>query len=79
MMAFASAGWPAFYFRFSDAGLRAGFEALIFGIGIVGGAFLLSWAAEVAQLDLSASFALGAGLILLNPRRLRQVISKGGG
>ena len=32
--------------------------ALIFGIGIVGGAFLLSWAAEVAQLDMSASLAI---------------------
>ena len=32
--------------------------ALLFGLGIVGGAFLLSWAAEVAQLDISASFAI---------------------
>ena len=31
---------------------------LLFGLGIVGGAFLLSWAAEVAQLDISASFAI---------------------
>ena len=58
IIAFAAIGWPAFYFRFSDASLRPEFEALIFGIGIVGGAFLLSWAAEAAQLDISASFAL---------------------
>jgi cation:H+ antiporter len=32
--------------------------AVLFGIGIVGGAFLISWAAEVAQLDVSASFAI---------------------
>ncbi len=31
---------------------------LIFGIGIVAGAFLLSWAAEVAQMDVSASLAI---------------------
>ena len=34
--------------------------ALVFGVGIIGGAFLLSWAAEVAQLDVSASFAIAA-------------------
>ena len=33
-------------------------EALIFGGAIVGAAFLLSWAAEVAQLDISAGLAL---------------------
>ena len=32
--------------------------ALLLAIGIVGGAFLLSWAAEVAQLDVSASLAI---------------------
>ena len=58
ILAFASAGGPAFFLRFSDTALEPEVEALIFGIGIVGGAFLLSWAAEVAQLDFSASFAL---------------------
>jgi cation:H+ antiporter len=33
-------------------------EALIFGIAIVGAAFLLSWAAEVIQLDVSQGLAL---------------------
>ena len=33
-------------------------EALLFGIAIVGAAFLLSWAAEVAQLDISAGLAI---------------------
>ena len=34
--------------------------AAVFGVGIVAGAFLLSWAAEVAQLDVSASLAIAA-------------------
>jgi cation:H+ antiporter len=33
-------------------------EALVFGFGILGAAFLLSWAAEVAQLEVSQAFAL---------------------
>jgi cation:H+ antiporter len=33
------------------------FEAIVFGLGIVGAAFLLSWAAEAAQLDISAGLA----------------------
>src|SRR4051794_20452621 len=32
--------------------------ALMFGLAIVGAAFLLSWAAEVAQLDISAGLAI---------------------
>jgi len=32
--------------------------ALLFGLAIVGAAFLLSWAAEVAQLDISAGLAI---------------------
>src|SRR5215212_7272762 len=34
------------------------FEALVFGLAIVGAAFMLSWAAEVAQLDISAGLAI---------------------
>ena len=33
-------------------------EALVYGFAIVGSAFLLSWAAEVAQLDISAGLAI---------------------
>jgi len=33
-------------------------EALIFGVAVVGAAFILSWAAEVAQLDISAGLAI---------------------
>ena len=35
-----------------------GLMAVIFGLSIVGAAFLLSWAAEVAQLDISAGLAI---------------------
>lgn len=38
--------------------------ALLFGISIIGAAFWLSWAAEVAQLDFSAGLAM-AGLALI--------------
>jgi len=35
-----------------------GVMALIFGMAIIGAAFMLSWAAEVAQLDISAGLAI---------------------
>lgn len=35
-----------------------GAEALIFGCGLLGAAFMLSWAAEVIQMDISQGFAL---------------------
>ena len=44
--------------KFSGLHIDPQVEALIFGISIIAGAFLLSWAAEVAQLDVSASFAI---------------------
>ncbi|HET7037796.1 MAG TPA: hypothetical protein VFI42_19130, partial [Thermomicrobiaceae bacterium] len=34
-------------------------QAVIFGVAIIGAAFLLSWAAEVLQLDVSQGLALG--------------------
>lgn len=49
---------PAFVLRGLAAHLDPTIAAVLFGIGIVGGAFLLSWAAEVAQLDISASLAI---------------------
>lgn len=55
----AALGIPGVVMRFAGIHLfHPGVDALIFGIGIIGGAFLLSWAAEVAQLDVSASFAI---------------------
>jgi cation:H+ antiporter len=37
---------------------EVGLMAVLFGLGIVGAAFMLSWAAEVAQLDMSAGLAI---------------------
>jgi cation:H+ antiporter len=68
ILVFAAVGVPAFVLRFSGIHLEPTVAALIFGIGIVGGAFLLSWAAEAAQLDVSASFAIAVlALIALLP------------
>lgn len=58
VLACALLGAPAFVLRASGVHVEPTIAALIYGIGIVGGAFLLSWAAEVAQLDVSASFAI---------------------
>ena len=49
---------PAIVLRSSDASLANAVEALLFGLAIVGAAFILSWAAEVAQLDISAGLAI---------------------
>jgi cation:H+ antiporter len=34
-------------------------QALIYGVAVIGAAFVLAWAAEAAQLDVSASLAIG--------------------
>ncbi len=72
MALLAGVGIPGLIIRFfgEKLGLHLdpALEALIFGIGIIGGAFLLSWAAEVAQLDVSASFAIAVlALIAVMP------------
>ncbi|MDP9300809.1 MAG: hypothetical protein M3P43_07935, partial [Actinomycetota bacterium] len=46
--------FPALWLRFATPQLSHAIEALLFGLAIVGAAFLLSWAAEMAQLDISA-------------------------
>ena len=52
----------------SDALLSPGLNAAIFSLGIVGSAFLLSWAAEVAQKDISQGLALAiVALIVVLP------------
>ncbi len=72
MALLAGVGIPGVIIRFFGEGiglhLPPPLEALIFGVGIIGGAFLLSWAAEVAQLDVSASFAIAVlALIAVMP------------
>jgi cation:H+ antiporter len=49
---------PAILVRLTHPDIGHPAEALVFGLGIVGAAFLLSWAAEVAQLDISAGLAI---------------------
>ncbi|MBI4203187.1 MAG: sodium:calcium antiporter [Chloroflexi bacterium] len=56
-------GFPALALRWINASsdgidLAPGAQSLIFGAGIVGAAFLLAWASEVAQLDISQGLAL---------------------
>lgn len=49
---------PGIVLRLTDAHLSDPVLALLFGLAIVGAAFMLSWAAEVAQLDISAGLAI---------------------
>lgn len=51
-------GVPGVVSRFSGMNVDPVVAAAVFGVGIVAGAFLLSWAAEVAKLDVSASLAI---------------------
>jgi len=58
ILACAALGLPSFAMVIGDVHLDPILSAMIFGLGIVGGAFLISWAAEAAQVDISASFAI---------------------
>jgi len=51
---------PAIVARFGGGHvqLHAGVAAVTFGVAILGGAFLLTWAAEVAEMDISQGLAL---------------------
>jgi cation:H+ antiporter len=49
---------PAFLVRFGGFETSHPVEALLFGLAIVGAAFAISWAAETAQLDISAGLAI---------------------
>jgi cation:H+ antiporter len=49
---------PGLLIRVTDAHVSEPLAALFYGLAIVGAAFLLSWAAEVAQLDISAGLAI---------------------
>jgi cation:H+ antiporter len=46
------------YLGLPHPGLSAPLAALVFGVAIIGAAFVLSWAAEAAQVDISAGLAL---------------------
>lgn len=49
---------PGLFVRFTSPHLAHPLEALLFGTAVVGAAFLLAWAAEAAQLDISAGLAI---------------------
>ena len=49
---------PAIVLRVAHPDLPHPLEAFLYGLAIVGAAFMLSWAAEVAQLDISAGLAI---------------------
>ncbi len=53
-------GVPGAVFRLSGIEVEPIAVAAVYGAGIVAGAFLLSWAAEVAEIDVSASLAIAA-------------------
>jgi len=68
-------GVPAIILRISGVHLDPVLAALIYGAGIVAGAFLLSWAAEAAQLDVSASLALAVlALITILPEYVIEAV-----
>ena len=49
---------PAFVLEFAHVDTSHALAALLFGLAIVGAAFAISWAAETAQLDISAGLAI---------------------
>jgi cation:H+ antiporter len=49
---------PALALRFGELGYSHPIEALLYGLAIIGAAFMLSWGAEAAQLDVSAGLAI---------------------
>jgi len=49
---------PSLSFRFGLVEAGVATETVFFGIAILGAAFLITWAAEVAQMDISQSLAL---------------------
>jgi cation:H+ antiporter len=66
---------PGVVLRLLDAHLPDPVLALIFGAAIVGAAFLLSWAAEAAQVDVSAGLAIGVlALIAVLPEYAVDVV-----
>lgn len=49
---------PGIVLRFTDFGLGPWGEAAFFGLAVLGGALLLAWAAEVAQVEISQALSL---------------------
>ncbi len=58
ILAAVAATVPAIATRLGGAHAAPGAQVLVFGVAILGGAFLLTWAGEVAELDISQGMAL---------------------
>lgn len=58
IVAVALIGSPGVILRFTGTHPPAALSAIIFGVSILAAAFLLSWAAETAELDISQGLAL---------------------
>lgn len=50
--------FPSLYMRWHHIEISPPVDSLVFGLGILGAAFMLSWAAEVAQMEISRGLAL---------------------
>lgn len=50
--------FPALFVRLSGTHAHPGLSAALSGVAILGGAFLLTWAAEVAEMDIAQGLAL---------------------
>ena len=58
MAATIGATLPSIFMRLFHIENDPRLDSIVFGIGIFGAAFLLSWAAEVAQMDIPKGLAL---------------------
>ena len=58
MLATVAATLPAIIMRLFHIQIDPRLDSIVFGVGILGAAFLLSWAAEIAQIDIPKGLAL---------------------
>jgi cation:H+ antiporter len=69
---------PALWLVTSKTHIAPSYEAIVFGIAILGAAFILSWAAEVAQMDVSQALATAIlALICVLPEYAVDLYSRG--
>jgi cation:H+ antiporter len=55
-----AAAVPAVVLRLSGAHLSAPLAIVVFGLGVVAASFVLAWAAEAAEVDISGGLAIPA-------------------
>lgn len=49
---------PALYWKLSDGRLSPSAEAVVFGLAILGGGFLISWGCEAAEVEVPPGLAI---------------------